>query len=47
MPDLHWQRAEGRIDRETVGAVLAAAADVTDLLDADTRWWDRWDGWTP
>ena len=47
VPDLHWQRDEGRIDQETVSAVLAAAADVSDLLDSNTRWWDRWDGWTP
>lgn len=47
VPDLHWQRDEGRIDQETVSAVLAAAAEVTDLLDSDTRWWDSWDGWAP
>ncbi len=45
--DLHWQRVQGRIDQDDVGRVLAAAAEVTDLLDSNTRWWSRWDGWTP
>jgi hypothetical protein len=47
VPDLHWQRVAGRIDAGTVGDVLAAAADVTELLDSNTQWWSRWDGWTP
>ena len=45
--DLHRQRVTGRIDERTVGLVLAAAADVTDQLDANTHWWSPWDGWTP
>jgi Protein of unknown function (DUF402) len=45
--DLHRQRVEGRIGLDTVGAVLAAAAEVTDLLDTDTHWWARWDDWAP
>jgi hypothetical protein len=44
---LHVQRDQGRISLETVGAVLAEADRVVDLLDADDRWWARWDGWTP
>ncbi len=28
-------------------AVLRAAADVTDLLDRDVRWWSPWDDWSP
>lgn len=47
VPDLHWQRVTGRIDADTVGRVLAAAAEVTALLDAGTRWWAPWDDWTP
>ena len=27
--------------------VLAAAAEVTDLLDRDDRWWAPWDDWAP
>ena len=37
--DLHHQRAQGRISADTVGEVLAAAAEVVDLLDRDDRWW--------
>lgn len=44
---LHEQMAEGRIDLETVGRVLAAAHDVVGLLDTDERWWAHWDDWTP
>jgi hypothetical protein len=44
---LHVQRAQGRIDLETVGAVLEAADRVVDLLDADDRWWSEYDDWTP
>jgi predicted RNA-binding protein associated with RNAse of E/G family len=45
--DLHRQRAQGRINLSTVGRVLAAAAEVTDLLDAGTEWWRPWAGWKP
>lgn len=45
--DLHHQRTEGRIDLETVGTVLAAAASVSTLLDTGERWWNPWDSWTP
>lgn len=45
--DLHRQRAEGRIDLNTVGRVLAAAAEVTDLLDTDSEWWWPWATWKP
>jgi len=44
---LHVQRAQGRIDLETVGAVLEAADRVVDLLDADDRWWAEYDDWAP
>jgi hypothetical protein len=45
--DLHWQRVEGRIDLATVARVLAAAAEVTELLDAGTAWWASWADWRP
>lgn len=45
--DLHHQRVDGRIDLETVGTVLAAAAEVSAELDKDERWWKPWDTWTP
>lgn len=45
--DLHRQRAEGRIDLTTVGRVLAAAAEVIDLLDSGTQWWKPWTEWKP
>ncbi|RNI23947.1 DUF402 domain-containing protein [Flexivirga caeni] len=45
--DLHHQRAQGRIDAQTVLDLLAAAADVEQLLIDGTRWWGDWDGWTP
>lgn len=44
---LHVQRAQGRIDLDTVGAVLAAADAAVDLLDADERWWSAYDDWVP
>jgi len=47
VPDLHRQRVSGRIDEATVGLVLAAAADVTEQLDAGTPWWRAWDDWSP
>jgi hypothetical protein len=37
----------GRITLDEVTHVLAAAADVTDLLDRDDRWWSPWDCWSP
>lgn len=45
--DLHWQRAEGRIDLATVGRALAAAAEVTELLNTGTEWWAPWAAWKP
>jgi hypothetical protein len=45
--DLHWQRVTGRIDGDTVGLVLGAAAEVVELLDSRTQWWSRWEDWTP
>lgn len=45
--DLHVQRVEGRTTLETVGLVLEEANRVIDLLEADDRWWSRWDDWTP
>jgi hypothetical protein len=50
-----WKDVEalaGRLDQGRLGVddlvqVLRAAADVTDLLDRDDRWWSAWDGWTP
>jgi len=45
--DLHRQRAQGRIDLNRVGRVLAAAAEVTDLLDTGTEWWKPWAEWKP
>ena len=44
---LHVQRVQGRIDLDTVGAVLEAADGVVDLLDADDRWWAEYDDWVP
>ena len=32
---------------DTVGEVLAVAAEVVDLLDRGDRWWAAWDDWTP
>lgn len=45
--DLHHQRAEGRIDAETVLDVLAAAARLEAELDAGLLWWERWSDWSP
>jgi hypothetical protein len=45
--DLHHQRTQGRIDLNTVGGVLAAAAEVSSLLDSDNHWWKAWEGWKP
>lgn len=45
--DLAPTLASGRITHEELLAVLAAATDVAALLDADDRWWSRWDDWTP
>lgn len=44
---LHVQRAQGRIDLETVGLVLEETDRVIDLLDADDRWWSDFDDWEP
>lgn len=38
---------QGRFGVEELVTVLHAAADVTDLLDRDDRWWSPWDGWVP
>ena len=53
--DRRWKDVEhlaARLDQRRFGvdelvAVLRAAADVTDLLDRDDRWWSPWDGWSP
>lgn len=45
--DLHHQRAEGRINSDTVLDVLAAAAQLEEELDAGKVWWTRWNDWTP
>ncbi len=37
----------GRITQDELLAVLAAAADVAELLDRGDRWWAPWDDWTP
>ena len=50
-----WKDVEhlaARLDQRRFGidelvAVLRAAADVTDLLDRDVRWWSPWDDWSP
>ncbi|MBB2894639.1 DUF402 domain-containing protein [Flexivirga oryzae] len=47
VPDLHHQRAQGRIEARTVLAVLEAAAQVEQHLIDGTRWWSDWDSWTP
>ncbi len=38
---------EGRFSLEDLRQVLAAAPQVTDLLDRDDRWWAPWDDWAP
>lgn len=38
---------EGRFSVEDLRRVLAAAPEVTDLLDRDDRWWAPWDDWAP
>ena len=45
--DLAPSLAAGRITQDELLAVLAAAAEVADLLDRDDRWWAPWDDWTP
>ncbi len=45
--EVHFHDHPGRIDLETVGAVLEAANGVVDLLDGDDRWWSSFDGWIP
>jgi hypothetical protein len=50
-----WKDVEALADRleqlrfglDELVAVLRAAADVSDLLDRDDRWWSPWDEWTP
>ena len=39
--------ASGRMDTHQLLRVLDAAAEVTDRLVRDDRWWSPWDGWTP
>ena len=51
----HWKDVEqlfsfvaaGRADVPTLLRVLQTAAELTDLLDRDDRWWAAWDDWTP
>lgn len=51
----HWKDVEhlsaflaaGRCDVPTLLRVLEAAAQLSDLLDRDERWWARWDDWAP
>jgi hypothetical protein len=53
--DRRWKDVEhlaARLDQRRFGvdelvAVLRAAAEVTNLLDRDDRWWSPWDGWSP
>ena len=45
--DLAPALASARMDLEQLGAVLAAAAEVVDLLERDDRWWAPWDDWQP
>ena len=45
--DLHHERVQGRFDVDTVVRILAAAAEVTDLLDSGTEWWKPWADWRP
>ena len=45
--DLAPSLAAGRITQDELLAVLAAAAEVAELLDRDDRWWAPWDDWTP
>lgn len=45
--DLHHQRTQGRIDLNTVGGALAAAAEVSSPLDSNNHWWKAWDDWEP
>jgi hypothetical protein len=50
---LHARLAERRFATSDLEHVLAAAADVLAILDADAagdptaRWWSRWDDWVP
>ncbi|MDO9457249.1 DUF402 domain-containing protein [Nocardioides sp.] len=44
---LHARLAEGRFALDDLSHVLEAAAEVTDRLDRDDRWWAPWDDWTP
>lgn len=45
--DLSPSLASGRITQEELLSVLAAAAQVAELLDRDERWWAPWDEWSP
>ena len=47
VPDLHHQRAQGRISSQTVLDVLAEAAHVDAALDRDEHWWSAWADWSP
>ena len=44
---LHARLEEGRMTESDLRQVLAAAADLTRLLDRDERWWAPWDDWVP
>lgn len=45
--DLAPALATGRMNLEQVRSVLGAAAEVSDLLARDERWWSPWDDWAP
>jgi hypothetical protein len=44
---LHARLVEGRFSLDDLQHVLAAAAEVSDRLDRDDRWWAPWDTWVP
>ncbi len=44
---LHARLDQGRLSLDDLTHVLAAAAEVTELLDRGDRWWAPWDDWTP
>jgi hypothetical protein len=44
---LHARLEEGRFSVDDLVRVLEAAAEVSDRLDRDDRWWAPWDDWVP
>lgn len=44
---LHARLQSGRLDVDALVHVLEAAAEVSDDLDRDDRWWAPWDDWVP